>query len=63
MFNHNKSELKAVMWGRYVHIDLVQQKRTTHSEELMTLFEQALHSVDEVNFEQRAASLKQFYYK
>lgn len=63
MFNHNKSELKAVMWGRYVHIDLVQQKRTIHSEELMTLFEQALHLVDEENFEQRAASLKQFYFK
>jgi hypothetical protein len=41
----------------------VQQKRTIHSEELMTLFEQALHLVDEENFEQRAASLKQFYFK
>ena len=61
MLNQNKNQLKAVMWGKYVHVDLAQQKRTAHSQELMALFEQAMHSVNETNFEQRAAFLKQAY--
>jgi acyl-CoA thioester hydrolase len=63
MLNHNKSELKAVMWGRYVHIDLKTQKRTTHDATLMELFEQALLPVKQQTFEQRAAFLKQEYVK
>lgn len=61
MYNADKSQLKAVMWGRYVHVDLVQQKRAPHSEELMTLFAQALLEVDQESFEQRSAQLRLEY--
>ena len=61
MYNADKSQLKAVMWGRYVHVDLVNQKRTPHSEELMTLFAQALLEVDQENFEQRRTHLRLKY--
>ena len=63
MFNHDKSELKAVMWGRYVHVDLKTQKRTTHDQTLMELFQQALLPVEGENFEQRASFLRQAYAK
>jgi len=63
MFNHDKSELKAVMWGRYAHIDLKSQKRTTHDQTLMELFQQALLPVEGENFEQRASFLRQAYAK
>jgi len=63
MYNHDKSELKAIMWGRYVHIDLKAQKRTTHDQTLMDLFEQALYPVEAKGFEQRVTFLRQEYYQ
>ncbi len=61
MYNEDKTQLKAVMWGRYVHIDLKVQKRTTHDQRLMDLFQQALYPVEAENFEQRVAQLRQEY--
>jgi len=61
MYNEDKTQLKAVMWGRYVHIDLKVQKRTTHDQTLMDLFQQALYPVEAENFEQRVAQLRQEY--
>ena len=58
MYNHDKSELKAVMWGTYVHIDVIQQKRSTHSEDLMNLFQQALAPIQDSTFEQRTQNLR-----
>ena len=58
MYNHDKSELNAVMWGTYVQIDVFQQKRSTHSEDLMNLFHQALAPIQDSTFEQRAQNLR-----
>jgi thioesterase-3 len=61
MYNEDKTQLKAVMWGRYVHIDLKAQKRTTHDQTLMDLFQQAHFPVEADNFEHRVAQLRQEY--
>ena len=38
MWDENKNKLKALLWTRFVHIDLNEQKRTKHAEELNTQF-------------------------
>lgn len=59
MFNSGKSVLKAVLWGKLVHIDLTTQRSHAHSPELMQLFEQVVNPLSpDQGFEERVASLK-----
>jgi acyl-CoA thioester hydrolase len=53
MYNENKTELRSVMWSKFVHIDMKTQSVTKHSEEHINLFESALLPVSETNFEER----------
>jgi len=57
MYNEDKSHLKAVIWCGFVHFNLLQQSRATHSDKMVNLFETIIHPVDAVNFEER---LQQF---
>lgn len=58
MYNKDKTELKAVMWSRYVHFDLINQKRHNHSPEMMELFSQVVMPVDGTSFEERIGHLR-----
>tara|TARA_R110000772_G_scaffold111072_1_gene214792 strand:+ start:304 stop:789 length:486 start_codon:yes stop_codon:yes gene_type:complete len=58
MLNSDKTEIKAIMWSTFVHFNLVQQKRETHSEEFMELFKNVLNPVIEPSFEQRISAVK-----
>ncbi|MDY8138243.1 acyl-CoA thioesterase [Aquimarina sp. 2201CG5-10] len=58
MWNHDKSELKAVMWSTFVHFNLLQQKRWNHDKKLMELFENILNPLEAKNFEKRILQLK-----
>jgi len=53
MWNKDKTQLKAFLWVRFVHIDLKNQKVSTHSDELMSLFEQVVLPTDQSNFDAR----------
>ncbi len=53
MWNHDKTEIKAVMWSTFIHFNLVQQKKEAHSEELMKLFENVVNPVDTTTFQKR----------
>lgn len=59
MWNHDKTVLKAVLWGKLVHFNLVKNASQPHSEELMQLFSQIVNPVDTLNFDERVAQLKQ----
>ncbi|TXJ26668.1 MAG: acyl-CoA thioesterase [Chitinophagaceae bacterium] len=60
MWNAGKTILKAVMWAKLVHFNLVTQKSHRHSEELMQFFKQIVSPLSlEMNFEERVKSLKQ----
>jgi len=59
MWNHNKTELKAVLWSNFVHFNLLKQKRETHSEDLMNLFEVVNNPISTQNFENRVTHLKE----
>lgn len=59
MWDENKSKLKAVMWSKLVHFDIKEQRSKKHSEELMQLFQQVIHPLEQINsFEDRLKSFK-----
>ena len=58
MWNHDKTEIKSIMWSTFVHFNLLKQKRETHSEELMKLFESVVNPINTSVFEERILSFK-----
>jgi acyl-CoA thioester hydrolase len=58
MWNHDKTELKAVMWSTFVHFNLIKLKTEVHTEELMQLFNAVLNPDKQNSFETRAQQLK-----
>lgn len=58
MLNSDKTEIKAIMWSTFVHFNLLQQKRETHSEEFMALFKNVVNPTTEPSFEQRISAVK-----
>lgn len=59
MWNEDKTQLKALLWTRFIHVDLVQQKSHLHSEELMQFLKQIEHPLPEpMGFEDRVKSLR-----
>ncbi|QNJ99205.1 acyl-CoA thioesterase [Constantimarinum furrinae] len=58
MYNEDKSRLKAIMWSKYVHFNLLEQRREQHSDEYMKLFESVQDPVAESTFEERVLALK-----
>ena len=60
MLNKDKTQLKAVLWSKFVHFNLQTQKRETHSDELMEYFKPLVNPLPErIDFEQRVAQLKE----
>ncbi|WP_010136477.1 acyl-CoA thioesterase [Ochrovirga pacifica] len=53
MFNKNKTELKALAWMTFVHVDVKKQRPTQHSETLMDLFKEVVLPVKETTFDER----------
>ncbi len=58
MWNHNKTELKAIMWSSFVHFNLLKQKRWNHTAELMELFNSIKNPLDVNTFNERILQLK-----
>lgn len=58
MLNADGTEIKAVMWIVFVHFNLLQQRRTPHSEEFMKLYQNVVNPVPETSFDQRISAFK-----
>jgi len=59
MWNHDKTQLKAVMWAKLVHFHPQTQKSHSHSKELMQLFGQVINPLPmESDFETRIKNVK-----
>jgi acyl-CoA thioesterase FadM len=59
MWNSNQTIVKAVMWVKLVHFNLITQKSHQHSKELINLFEKIVHPLsEEFTFEERVINLK-----
>lgn len=59
MWNKDKTKLKAILWSRFVHFNLVTQKRDNHTQELMEYFKPLENPLlQKMDFEQRVAQLR-----
>jgi len=58
MWNHNKKEIKAVLWSSFVHFNLLKQKRCDHAPELIKLFQSIVNPINTKNFNDRLLQLK-----
>ena len=57
MYNEGKTELKSVMWSKFVHYNMKTQRTHEHAEKFMKLFEEAHMPVEEKIFEERIQSM------
>lgn len=57
MYNESKTELKSVMWSKFVHIKMKTQGSTQHATNYMQLFESVHLPVSEVIFEDRMKAI------
>lgn len=58
MFNKDKRQLKAIIWSGFVFFNLLEQKRESHSEDLMTLFKNINNPIQAKTFDERLKELK-----
>ena len=58
MYNEDKTQLKAIIWCGFVHFNLLSQKRESHTEDLMKLFDTIHSPVSAKTFEERVSQLK-----
>jgi len=59
MWDKQETELKAVLWTRFVHFDTRSNKVCNHSDDLMKLFGEIIVPVKEASFEERCAVIIQ----
>lgn len=59
MWNESETELKSVLWIKFVHFNLQTQKTANHSDELMQLFQSVVVPVDQSIFEKRSIEIIQ----
>lgn len=59
MWNKDKTQLKSILWSRFVHFNLMTQKRDTHNQELMDYFKPLENPLPEkMDFEERVAAIR-----
>ena len=58
MIDEKRTNIKAVMWSKFVHVSLKDGRKTEHSSELMDLFNQVKVDDVQLDFESRMGELK-----
>jgi len=53
MYNEAKTQLKSVMWSKFIHIDMNTMRSKQHSEKFMKLFESICLPIEENLFDER----------
>lgn len=53
MWNEDETELKAVLWIKFIHYNIQTKKTATHSDDLMNLFKSVVVPVNQSVFESR----------
>lgn len=58
MWNEDKTVLKAVLWSTFTYFNIVKQHSETHSDDLMSLFEEVVYPLKQTSFDERIKSLR-----
>jgi acyl-CoA thioester hydrolase len=53
MWNDEQTKLKALLWVKFIHVDLKTQMAKKHSDEFMTLFASVVEPAETLIFEER----------
>jgi thioesterase-3 len=59
MWNKDETELKAILWIKFIHYNIQTKKVASHSEDFMKLFQSIVVPVDELIFENRCLEIIQ----
>jgi thioesterase-3 len=59
MWNENETELKAILWIKFIQFDVQAKKVSNHSDDLMKLFESVVVPVEQPVFENRYIEILQ----
>lgn len=59
MWNENETELKAVLWMKFIQFNIQTKRVASHAEELMNLFSSVVLPVEEQVFEERCIAIVQ----
>src|SRR5215216_3063807 len=59
MWNEHETELKAMLWVKFIHYNIQAKKVANHAEDLMKLFESVVLPVDQSVFENRYVEIIQ----
>ncbi|MEO8238495.1 MAG: acyl-CoA thioesterase [Flavobacterium sp.] len=57
MWNENETELKAILWIKFIQFNIQTKKTASHSEDLMKLFQSVIVPVDQSIFENRSLEI------
>lgn len=57
MYNESRTELKSVIWSKFVHIDMKTHRSMQHASKYMQLFEKVHLPVSETTFEDRIKAI------
>lgn len=57
MWNEDKTQLKAILWSRFIHVDIIHKKTCPHPEEIQEMLESLLNPVVETSLDERLKSL------
>lgn len=59
MYSKDKAYIKAVMWTRLVHFNLVARQSATHPDQMMALFKQVVYPLDtDMSYEERVKNIR-----
>lgn len=53
MWNEDETELKAILWIKFIHYNIQTKKTAIHSDDLMNLFQSVVIPVEDLVFENR----------
>jgi len=59
MWNDDQTKLKAILWSRFLHIDLISKKTTVHPTEIQAMLEDNLVLIEKTGFDDRVKLLSQ----
>jgi len=59
MWNKNETELKAILWTKFIQFSINTKKTSNHSEELMKLFQSIVMPIKQTSFEERCTNIIQ----
>ncbi len=57
MWNEDETELKALLWTKFIHFNIKTQKIANHSADLMELFEKVVAPLPENTFDERSLAM------